>query len=74
MAIINFFVGTFIPPDDEKKWMGVVGYNGTVKPVYIELRYNEFSVIVNILSPSYSIDRSRSKGEKGLSVYMQRST
>ncbi|XP_053405813.1 solute carrier family 12 member 1-like isoform X2 [Mercenaria mercenaria] len=27
IAIINFFVGTFIPPDDEKKWKGVVGYN-----------------------------------------------
>ncbi|XP_060571588.1 solute carrier family 12 member 3-like [Ruditapes philippinarum] len=27
LAVINFFVGTFIPPDDEKKWKGVVGYN-----------------------------------------------
>ncbi|KAL4227262.1 hypothetical protein ACF0H5_012708 [Mactra antiquata] len=27
IAIINFFIGTFIPPDNEKKWTGVVGYN-----------------------------------------------
>ncbi|XP_060571592.1 solute carrier family 12 member 3-like [Ruditapes philippinarum] len=27
IALIDFFVGTFIPPDDEKKWKGVVGYN-----------------------------------------------
>jgi len=28
LAIINFFIGTFLPASDEKKWKGVVGYNG----------------------------------------------
>ncbi|WAQ98879.1 S12A2-like protein, partial [Mya arenaria] len=27
IAILNFFVGSFIPPTDEQKWKGVVGYN-----------------------------------------------
>lgn len=27
-AIVNYFVGTFIPPSDEQKSKGVVGYSG----------------------------------------------
>jgi hypothetical protein len=34
LAVINFFVGTFIPPDDEKKWKGVVGYNGKMNNIF----------------------------------------
>ncbi|XP_056022591.1 solute carrier family 12 member 3-like isoform X2 [Ostrea edulis] len=30
IAIINFVIGTFIPPSDEKMLNGVVGYQGTV--------------------------------------------
>ncbi|KAH3837760.1 hypothetical protein DPMN_111161 [Dreissena polymorpha] len=27
-ALVNFFVGTFLPPSDELRWKGVVGYSG----------------------------------------------
>ncbi|XP_033750069.1 solute carrier family 12 member 3-like [Pecten maximus] len=30
VAIINFIVGTFIPPTEEKQWKGVVGYSADV--------------------------------------------
>ena len=31
IAIFNYFIGTFIPPSEEKQWKGVVGYKGKMK-------------------------------------------
>ncbi|KAL3866006.1 hypothetical protein ACJMK2_043347 [Sinanodonta woodiana] len=30
VALLNYFVGTFLPPSSDKKWKGVAGYNGHV--------------------------------------------
>ena len=34
IAIFNYFIGTFIPPSEEKRWKGVVGYKGKFEPVH----------------------------------------
>ncbi|KAL3866007.1 hypothetical protein ACJMK2_043348 [Sinanodonta woodiana] len=55
VAILSYFVGTFIPPSSEKQWKGVVGYNGDTFTTNFGPKYtdgNSFFSVFAILFPS----------------------